>query len=399
MKTWALAAAATFSFAACGSPGAKDPGDAETGGAASGGSPASSGGAPSSGGTTGGGGSNEPKTTRLYVGGGDWSDEGHGKLSVFTFDEAAATFTPGPTLDVGQLNSFAAFAPTSPYLYVADEAGKMLRSFSIDGANGALSQLDETPTTGGPVYVSVDSTGKYALVAYYGEGQVEVFALGADGSLGASVDTENTGDAAHSIVLSPDGRFAFVCNKDSNSISQFQFDATTGQLAANSPASVTRAGGPRHLAFHPNGQFAYVINELAGTMTAFAYDEDAGTLSELETESAVEVGFAGTLAAADVHVSGDGKYLYGSNRSGDASSLALFSIGTDGRLEPQQTTSTHGKTPRNFQLAPAGDVLVVANQDSNQLAQFRLGATGELTFSATTEAGTAPYWIGFRVFD
>ena len=352
------------------------------------------GGSSSSGGDESGGGQAAHKTY-VYVGSGDWSGT-TGKLQVFSFDEPSTALTLVQELAVGNLNSFLAFHPTESVLYAGDETGKKLRAYSIDRATGKLAFLNEAPTSGGPVYISVDRAGKYALLAYYNEGSVEVFSLGANGAVQGSVDQERTGDKAHSIVLDPAERFAFVPNLGSNTISQLTFDKATGKLGANEPPSVARAGGPRHLAFSPSGDRAYVVNELDSTVSSFSY-AGAGKLVDLETISNTAAGYSGAKSGGDIHLTPDGKYLYATNRAGDQSTLGTYAVGPEGKLSPIGFESSRGSTPRNFAIHPNGKLLLVGNQDSNNVASFRIGADGKLEHVATTPVGVKSFWVGFRV--
>ena len=129
--------------------------------------------------------------------------------------------------------------------------------------------------------------------------------------------------------------------------------------------------GPRHFDFHPNGRFAYAINELDSTVTAYDYDADEGTLAQIHTVSTLPGDFDGDTTCADVHVSPDGRFLYGSNRGHD--SIARFSVdqGT-GRLTATGHTPTQGETPRNFGIDPTGEFLLAANQDSDTIVTFRI---------------------------
>src|SRR5690606_15842717 len=90
-------------------------------------------------------------------------------------------------------------------------------------------------------------------------------------------------------------------------------------------------------------------------------------------------GFQGNVGAADIHVSPDGKFLYGSNR-GDANEITIFAIGKDGELAYVGHQSTLGKTPRNFAIDPSGNFLLAANQNTNEVVIFKRDKkTGLLT--------------------
>ena len=90
--------------------------------------------------------------------------------------------------------------------------------------------------------------------------------------------------------------------------------------------------------------------------------------------------FVGEIASADLHISPDGKFLYASNR-GNANTITIFSINAyTGKLTLVGYQSTMGRTPRNFAIDPTGNFLLVANQNSDNIAIFKRNKkTGLLT--------------------
>src|SRR5690606_5951662 len=139
----------------------------------------------------------------------------------------------------------------------------------------------------------------------------------------------------------------------------YSVDATKAQPLSPAGEAVVKGGsGPRHLTFHPNNKFAYLIQELDASVTAFEYKN--GKLTSKQSISLLAPGFEGKVGAADIHVSPDGKFLYGSNR-GDANEITIFAIAKDGKLSYAGRQSTLGKTPRNFAIDPSGNFLLAAN--------------------------------------
>jgi 6-phosphogluconolactonase len=142
--------------------------------------------------------------------------------------------------------------------------------------------------------------------------------------------------------------------------------------AATPFATVPPGSGPRHFAFHPSGKFAYVINELTSTMTAFAYDAAKGALTVLQTLPTLPHEVKGN-STAEVVVSPDGRFVYGSNRGHD--SIAVFAVdASTGKLEARGHVPTGGKTPRNFAIDPTGTWLLAAGQSSNTIHVLKLDA-------------------------
>src|SRR5581483_10757546 len=90
----------------------------------------------------------------------------------------------------------------------------------------------------------------------------------------------------------------------------------------------------------------------------------------LQTLPALPAGHRRESHCADLHISADGRHLYGSNRGHD--SLSVYQIDqATGHLSIVGHEPTLGRTPRNFALDPMGRFVVVANQDSDTLVVLR----------------------------
>jgi 6-phosphogluconolactonase len=241
----------------------------------------------------------------------------------------------------------------------------------------------------------VDKTGRNALVANYGGGTVAVLPIGEDGRLkpASSVRVhEGSGPTkgrqekphAHGIYLDAAERFAFSPDLGADRVFVYRFDAAKGTLEPHGAAPLDPGAGPRHLAFHPSGRYLYTINELLSTVSAFAYDAAKGALAPLQTVSALPPGFSGTSWTAEVEVSRDGRFVYGSNRGDD--SLAVFAVdAATGRLTPAGHAPVGGKNPRHFTIDPSGRFILAGHQGSGTIAVLRLDpATGLPALTAAT---------------
>ena len=299
-------------------------------------------------------------------------------ITWFSVDGATGALSPSGSLAaLGASPSFLAHNAAMTNLYAVDEnATGRVGAYAIDPASGSLAFLDAVSSGGnGPAFLSVDGTGKFVLVANYGDGTVSVLPVGVGGRVGAASDTRTAGAEAHMIIADPSNHFVFVPCKGVDYVAQYVFDAVAGTLTPNAVPHVSTAAGagPRHLAFHPGGRFAYLINETNSTMTAYAFDSAAGTLAPIETHSTVPAGFSGTNTAAEVWVHPSGRWVLGSNRGDD--SIVVFSIApSTGKMTLVGFTKAGGQTPRDFALDPAGTWLYAADQDSGLVVPFRFDA-------------------------
>jgi 6-phosphogluconolactonase len=177
-------------------------------------------------------------------------------------------------------------------------------------------------------------------------------------------------------------------------VNQFTFDAATGTLAPNTPPSVRvqDKAGPRHFVFHPNGKLVYVIGELDGSVYVFDYDSSTGLLKEKQTVSALPPGFEGKPSAADLHITPDGKFLYGSERT--SSTLAGFKVDpVSGTLSPIGSVPTETR-PRGFRIDSSGRYLLAVGQLSHRMSSYTIDPdTGKLTKLKEYLMGKNPNWI------
>jgi 6-phosphogluconolactonase len=265
-------------------------------------------------------------------------------------------------------------------------------AYALEGRTGRLKLLNRQSTRGtASCYLDIDGSGKTVLVANYSTGNVASLPVQSDGSLGESVSflqhagssidpARQTGPHAHCIVISPDNRFAFAADLGLDQVLAYRLDAATAKLVPNQPpfAKTPAGAGPRHLTFHPNGKHVYVINELQNSVTLFDYNADSGTLTERQTISTLPESFEGKSYCADLKITPNGKFLYGTNRGHD--SLAAYRLGTDGRLTLIGIEPSLGKGPQNLAIAADGGLLLCANMPGNNVAVFRIDAeTGSLS--------------------
>ena len=150
--------------------------------------------------------------------------------------------------------------------------------------------------------------------------------------------------------------------------------------------------GPRHVRFHPRGTLVYVIGELDATVHVFDYDAGNGRLTAKQSVSALPPGFQGEPAAADLHVTSDGRFLYASERT--SSTLAAFRIDpARGTLTPIGSVPTE-QEPRGFAIDPSGRYLLAVGQHSHAMSSYAIDPTsGQLGKLREYPMGRNPNWI------
>lgn len=274
------------------------------------------------------------------------------------------------------------------------KASGAVSAFRIHEPSGDLELLNQQPTNGtDPCHVEIDPQGKYLFVSNFMSGSVSVFPILPDGSIGdlcqfiqhqgSSVNpARQSGPHAHSLVFSPDGRFAFVPDLGLDKLMVYGVTDNLQPLVEvpGSHLQTQPGAGPRHCAFSPDGRYCYLINELDSTILALAYDKNKGIFEELQCVSSLPQGVSVPgNTCADIHLTPDGEFLYGSNRGHN--SLIVYQINKQtGLLDYVDCQPCGGEIPRNFAIDPSGQYLLCANQDSDNIVIFKINkATGQLT--------------------
>jgi 6-phosphogluconolactonase len=319
-------------------------------------------------------------------------------IGIYAYDPASGKLGDFRAVEGVANPSFLAASADGTRLYAVGEGdGGTITAFRRDAESGALTKLNQQSTGGsGPCYVSIDPTGRHALVANYGSGSVAVLPIAEDGSLGEPtgvVQHEGSGPNAdrqggphaHMIAPTPDGRFVLATDLGADAVITYRLDADAGTLERVSAMATAPGAGPRHFAFAPSGRTVYVINELDNTLLTCDYDSETGTLTTRQTTSTLPEGYDAETYTAHVVVSPDGRFVYGSNRGHD--SIATFMVTSEaGDVAPIGHAPTRGSFPRHFALDPHGTRLLVANQKGDTLTVLaRDPDTGLLTDEAVIE--------------
>ncbi len=312
-------------------------------------------------------------------------DEETGELSLL--DTVKAETKPGPLTT----------SRDQRFLYASLRGTSSVGVYAIHPQTGGLTLVKVSTLPGNAAYLFVDHTNQFLLSAYYGEGRVAVNRIAEDGSvLGGDLQVIDNGLKAHSVRADASNRFVFCPHTgEVNKIDQYVFNAETGRLSPNQPASVSMPGeniGPRHFQFHPTGEWVYFVNEQGGSITGYTMDPEKGTLTPFETVSTLPKDYEGKNSCADIEIHPSGKFLYASNRGHD--SIACFAIDPEGgALIPLGQVPTE-TTPRSFNIEPGGDFLIAAGQKSGNLLVYRIDLeTGKLTGLKSSEVGQSPSWV------
>ncbi len=268
----------------------------------------------------------------------------------------------------------------------ADPVGRV-SSFAVEPKTHALSLISQVQSLGNePTHSSLSADGKHLFVSNYSVvedpgGSLAVLPVSSDGKLAPPVQLSSHPSSrvnperqmsahVHATVSSPDGQYVFSIDLGADQIFVYRYDPKANPerpLTAATPASVPLppGSGPRHLLFSGDGKHAYLTMEMSAQVAVFDYQ--AGRLTQRQIVDLAAGQPQPQKAAAALHASADGKFLYVSNR-GTANELLVFAIDpVSGELKALQRRSVEGDHPREFSLDPSGRFVLIANQKSNQI--------------------------------
>ena len=316
---------------------------------------------------------------------GTYTQKGSKGIYIYHFDTAT-----GKAIELSHTNSvsnpsFLAITKDKQNVYAVNEDIEGgVSSFSFK--NNTLKFLQKLPSKGAhPCYISISPDQKNIFVANYTGGNIAQFYRFADGRLsnvrqliqheGSSTNKERQEKAhVHGVFFNPEGNYLFTpdLGMDQVSIYPYKSNSTpTLQTDKTLQLSSIPGSGPRHIAFSKNGQLVYLVEELTGTVSVFQFKK--GMVKKLQTIATHPDNFTGQAGSADIHLSPNGKYLYVSNR-GDENNIVKLEVLENGLLnnKSQHYFSSKGIKPRNFTISEDGKWFLVANQDSDNIAIYKV---------------------------
>ena len=167
----------------------------------------------------------------------------------------------------------------------------------------------------------------------------------------------------HCVIPTAEGDALFCTDLGLDAVFVYDLD-----LNLLSKCQMPKGHGVRHLTGGKNG-FYYAVNELMSTVSVLRYDAQKYELTCLSTVSC-GVPTEGNLAAA-IRLTGDGKFLFVSQRGADC--VSVFAVSEEGSsLSLLHNIPCGGKGPRDMILSPDEKFLLCANEGSGDLTVLSL---------------------------
>jgi 6-phosphogluconolactonase len=240
---------------------------------------------------------------------------------------------------------------------------------TVRNGSGTIDNADITN-----VLVSCTQTGRFAYVANRLSNTVSAF--GIDSVTGALVPVAGepfaaTGTTPTALSVDPNGEFLYVANNTSNNVSVFSIDVDSGALTAVG-FPIAAGLGPNALAVDRTDHYLYVANLTSNSVSAYAIN--AGTLTQV-AGSPFTVG-AGPAALA---IDPNGNFLYVANFSGASVGVFAIDLSNGSLINISGSPFGSGSGPLAIVIDPTDTYAFVANEAAASISEFALNAaTGSL---------------------
>ncbi|MWW26208.1 lactonase family protein [Algibacter lectus] len=323
------------------------------------------------------------QNTPLYVG--TFTDMESEGIYQLQFNTQTGELTNKTLVVKASSPAFLSYSADRKYIYSVNRAATKTEDDYVSAYkildNGTLSIINTAKAHGAAAcHISIDKKGEKAVVSNYTGGTVSLFDINKDGSLNEAsqvFDQNSPSEKSHAHSAQFYKKDLFVADLGRNAVYQYQLKK--GEYQLKSPAIIKMEGnpGPRHFSISKNGKYIYIINEYGSSITTVKRTKNE--FKQIDYDSTVDENYNGKNSCADIHLSKDERFLYGSNRG--ENSIAVFKRNTKtGTIDKIQNISVHGDWPRNFTLDPTGKFVLVANRRSNNIAIFSIDSNnGKLT--------------------
>lgn len=342
----------------------------------------------------------------------NWTGHGFpGYVTPYRVDPSTGALVgPGTTVQSGTAPTPLAVTPSGAFAYTANNVpiygDGTVSSFLVDPVSGALTVNGPNVRTGGysPRAIAIHPSGKFVYVANEESSSISAMSIDAvTGRLTLVGRPTDTGWLPRSIAIHPTGRFLYVAGVRSHSILTYAIDSTTGALSFVHEAEDHDV--PYYaVVVHPSGRYAFSANIgssniAAGQVFAWSVNQSTGALTPIN-------GAATGLNPYTLSLHPSGKFVYVASRgesiAGEAESIAVYTVDpASGQLTPNGPPKPTGVVSGScFNVDPSGHFAYLANGGPNggqaQLWTYAINpTTGNLLHKAAADlkqAGCVSFW-------
>jgi len=326
----------------------------------------------------------------LYLG--TYTDETSEGIYYYNFNTKTGELSNQKLVATLNNPSFLSYSSNRKFLYAVSEVNNFNNTnsgfvsvFSVT-KNGGLEFLNKVSSNGAhPCHIEVNS--KNVAISNYSGGTISIHKIVKNGEIKPAYQVLNHNitekkSHAHSTQFFKNDLFVADLGRDFLA----HYSKKDNNFVLNENYLMGEKSGPRHFKITKNGDFIYVINEYSSTISVLKNSKHQ--YKKIQNISTLNTGFKGKNSCADIHLSKNENYVYGSNR-GENSIVVFKRDKLNGTLKKIQTIYAEGDWPRNFTIAPNGQFLLVANKKSKNISVFKVASkTGKLSYLQSVSVPT-----------
>lgn len=334
-----------------------------------------------------------PTGTLAYV-----ANEGSGRLTAYRLRPGESTFDAAfGAFNAGALPAEVTFDPSGLYAYVVNAGSHDLTTYQVDLSSGAPTGARVIRGRNGPAALAfvqgdepLQKSPRFLYALNHGDESISSFSVDpADGSLTEIGPPVLTGSNPVDLAADPFGRFLFVANRgttpDPDTVRAYEIDPSTGALGAETDSTVLQQ--PTAIAPDPAGEFVYVTFQGADSFVAYALNGDTGVLT------LVGGALLGAEDAVAASVEPTGQFLH----IATTSHLVTFEIDQGMVVDGPFLTSISSGGASSLAYPPAANRVYTTLNLLDLLSSFRIHpSTGQLSAPTAKAVGNAPTSLAFH---
>lgn len=213
-------------------------------------------------------------------------------------DDSTRPLIDGGTADPAQIG----FSSDGGLLVVTDKAGNRINTYTIDDDGLPSDPIDNASNGMTPFGFAFNNAGTLVVSEAFGgapnQSAASSYEATDDGTLDViSGSVANSQTASCWVVITKNGKFAFVSNTGSGTISSYRLNAENGSLSLlnAAAANIGMGSAPIDMALSVDGKILFVL--VAGTQSVASYRiKSNGGLTPIDTAGGLPLGAQGIAA-------------------------------------------------------------------------------------------------------
>jgi 6-phosphogluconolactonase len=169
------------------------------------------------------------------------ADLGTDKVMIYSMDQKTGKITPASkpwaSTQPGAGPRHFVFHPTKSVFYLAQELNSTVSVFNRNKSTGALNPVQTLSTLpegfsgrNAVADIHIGPDGKYLYVSNRGHNSLAIYSIKEDGKIELTGHEPVQGDHPRNFLIDPDGEFLLVANMNTDNITMFKIDKSTGGL-------------------------------------------------------------------------------------------------------------------------------------------------------------------------